>query len=932
MISFLLRKLWKNKWMMFALQMGNILLIGIVSAAPLYAGATVQRILQQDLRRYQMETNTIPAALKLQYVFNAVSEEHRYGVYRDTRDNLWPKAADSFGLPAVLDIRWYSMNHWQFLPYTAREERPRIRRLHFVAPEHIDEYIEIVRGRFPGNGFADNTVEVITTEAASERHNILMGELLEVLNAEDPNGPLFARVVGFYEPAEGHEVFWSAVPFDPLNTVIGSDEWVRNRLISQYKVEYNIRSEWIRVLDATAIRVRNAAYYLQTSDDVAEQFNNTGFVWNFNENFTERINRHHERVDRLPLLLWVLQVPSFVLLALFIFMVSRRILQLDQNDVAVIKSRGASRGQIMSIYVMQSLLMGAVSLPAGLLLGMFLCRLLGASNGFLDFAARGALQVEITPAVILYALLAAGFSVLTMVIPAAGYTRTGIVDYKRRTSGEQKKPLWRRYYMDILCLGAACYGLYMFNAVEISAADPLLFVGSSLFMIGLGLFCLRCYPYVIKLVFALGRRYWSPSVYASLLKIIRSDGEEQFVMLFLILTLAVGVFGAQAARTINQNNDHQIKHHAGADLMFQEYWQHSVIMEPTETGNVLTALFTEPDFNRFIHFLEVDALTPVTLTPATVRTRESTVNNVQLMGIETYTFGAAAWFREDLLRVHENFFLNTLAALPHGVLLSDNFRTRLGYQLSDTITLRNHFGADTRAVVVGFVEYWPGFAPTRREILPTGEWSIQEQYLAVANIGYLQQTWGVMPYQIWMRTNSASNAFFRRFLDENPLRLEAFYDTRASLAQSRTDPVLQGINGVLTVGFIATLLICCTGFLLYWVLTIRSRTLQFGIFRAMGMTMRGIIRLLVSEQLLITVTAIIIGAAVGEISARLFIPYIQVSFLTEEQLIPLLVVRDKLDYLPLYATVGGMIVICLLILSVFVSRLKIDQALKLGED
>jgi hypothetical protein len=47
---------------------------------------------------------------------------------------------------------------------------------------------------------------------------------------------------------------------------------------------------------------------------------------------------------------------------------------------------------------------------------------------------------------------------------------------------------------------------------DVQAVDPLLFLSASLFIIGLGLICLRLFPYAVKLFFLLGRRLWSPSM------------------------------------------------------------------------------------------------------------------------------------------------------------------------------------------------------------------------------------------------------------------------------------------------------------------------------------------------------------------------------------------------------------------------------------
>ena len=60
--------------------------------------------------------------------------------------------------------------------------------------------------------------------------------------------------------------------------------------------------------------------------------------------------------------------------------------------------------------------------------------------------------------------------------------------------------------------------------------------------------------------------------------------------------------------------------------------------------------------------------------------------------------------------------------------------------------------------------------------------------------------------------------------------------------------MLQGMNGALTLGFIIIMVMCIIGFLIYWILSIKSRTLQFGILRAMGMKFREILMMIVYED------------------------------------------------------------------------------------
>lgn len=956
MTDFLFRKMWKNRWLMLSLLVGNILLIGIVAATPLYTQATMERILQQNFRRFQQEYNEHPAIMGVRFNFSQSNPEWMLYNFAETINTIIPEMIQSIDIPAARIIETHTLANWHLSPALVRESTPRPRNVMLMGNDGLGENVNIIYGRLPSDSLAVNeetgefnVIEAITTEAVLLRHNLLADELLVVGNVNSPLGRLYVRIVGTYEHAAGSEIYWSTLQFNPINNLMVSGDLVRSRLISTTPSEYRIISDWYILLDYSAFSANLLERYIYNLQALDARFYRT--VRQFTENFTGTLEAHEAYTAPLVTTLWVLQVPMYVLLALYIYMVSRQILTLEQNEISVLKSRGASRQQLMGIYCLQGIFVAVISMPVGIWLGVLLCRMLGASNGFLYMVQRAALTVRVTPTVFMYAGLAMFLSFLTMLVPVIGFSRIAIVEHKQKKRGKSgRKALWQRFFLDILCIGVAVYGLFTFHGRQeimaamvrdVASVDPLLFVSSSMFIIGTGLFALRLFPHLIKLIYFIGNRFWSPQAYAALIRVVRSAGEEQFIMIFLIFTLAAGIFSANAARTINTNTDHLILYMAGADLVFQEYWRNNIPHEESIARGARVPehlIYVEPDFERFTHFEETYALTQVMRHSVSLSQQGSLVEDVGLMAVETHTFGDTIWFRDDLTRIHINHYLNALAENPEGVLLSYNFREFLGYQLGDVVNvgiIRDYgviFEFDARLEVVGFVEHWPGYAPVARVDLRTGEAIHTDQFLAVANLRHLQALWGVLPYEVWMRTNGPTNHFFYDFLDENNLHIIGFYDTRASLVESRLSPVLQGTNGVLTVSFIVTLLICFAGFLIYWILSIRSRVLQFGIFRAMGMSMGRVLALLVNEQLFITFSAVIIGAVVGEITAYLFVPLIQLSYTAAEQVIPLMVVTDARDYRNIYMVIGIMVAVSLLILGAYITRIKIDQALKLGED
>ena len=953
MISFLMRKMWKNKWMMLSLLIGNILLIGIVSSAPLYSEAVMQRILIKDMQQTQLDNNIHPATSEFRYNFYNAAPEKSVSSYIKTRDEILPDVIDDLDIPILNVVQNLSFESLSCIPAVQREEAPRKRMIGLQSFEGQTGHLRLLQGRLPSDSIADgNVIECIAGETAMSRNDFLLDELMTVtLNVMwDPENSVtrhnfYLKVVGIYEALDEPELYWTKNPNTFTNNLLVSDRLINDRFIEEYDPDFTISSNWIIMLDYSGMRAEKVSGYQATDERIKDEFNTPDRVWYYSENFISTLEGYSQRAAKLSLTLLVLQVPIFVLMAFYIFTVSRQMLRLEQNDISVLKSRGAGRWQIFNIYLLQSLFIGVLSIFAGLLLGIAVCRVLGAANGFLDLASRSALKVIVGRNAFVYSCVAAVASMMMMLAPVVRFSRVTIVDYKRSKFGGSGKPLWQRFFLDILCFGLSIYALLSFNSQReviaravtgVRSVDPVLFMSSSLFIIGMGLICLRLLPLLIRLLYIAGKRFWPPAPYVSLLRTIRSGGDEQFVIIFLIFTLAVGIFSAKAARTINRNDEDQIMYQAGADLVFAEGWSDN---RPTlGMGEQLPAgfqlVYTVPDIERFSNFEEVDAYTQVQVGTIGIQRQQNRAvsNGVTLMAVDTQTFGETLWFRGDLLPVHVNYFLNALSSQDNAVLLSSNFKTKLGYKVGQTVICSTGEGDYFEGWVCGFIDYWPRFSTVVEAEDRTGERVQIDAFLVVANLGYVQSMWGVRPYQIWMSTNSPTNSFIYDYIEDNNLRVTFFNDAKATLAESKHDPILQGINGVLTVGFIVSLVVCFTGFLIFWILSIKSRTLQFGVFRAMGMTMRNIVGILISEQILTTLTAVGIGAVVGEVSSRLFVPLIQLSYNASEQVIPLLLFAERRDYAGLFGIIGLMIVVCLAILGVIVSKLKITQALKLGED
>ena len=292
------------------------------------------------------------------------------------------------------------------------------------------------------------------------------------------------------------------------------------------------------------------------------------------------LEQYQKKQTRIDATLFILQIPVLILLGAFLFMISCQMYDLERNEISVIKSRGSSTIQIFLLYFYQSIFLSAIGAFLGMPLGILFSRILGSTQNFLEFDIRRELVIEITCDVLLYALVAIGVSILIMTIPACKHSKLTIVRLKQNKV-LQKRSWWEVCFLDFICLGISLYGYYNYKQNEITlvqsvlkgdSLDPLLYISSSLFIVGLGLLFLRIQPFIIKGIYILGKNLWRPASYTSFIENIKNGKKQQFIMIFMILTISLGMFHATVARTILRNAEDNAEYIDGADFIVKEVW------------------------------------------------------------------------------------------------------------------------------------------------------------------------------------------------------------------------------------------------------------------------------------------------------------------------------------------------------------------------
>ena len=942
MLRFIFTKI-KNKYRLYlALLAGIISMIAVFGVIMMLRKGSLDRLIQSEFKSQYEKTGTFPALISRTGTQVLDDSKPAIDFVMENVEGYESSWDQYLELPVLASQRIIWMKGRRAL-FSYRGESGYLD-LGYLDTDYNGEHITLLDGTLPGDAeLPEGHYGCLIDRHTMDVNHFVVGETLTMndMNIKDDKQVVF-HITGVISETGFSDYYWQKGLAD--NGVIiyltGDD-------FSSIAAEHHMGKayyETYRVYDYRKLTDEKAG----TVEDYLAQFREMDE--GLTENLSEPLRAASQKAVSVKAVLYAISVPLIALVLLFIGMIAVRILDSEQGEIAMLHSRGKTRGKIVLIYLVQSLIIAAISFAPGLFAGYLLGRLTASATGFLEFSGDAVTGYGIYPGMIAVSAAAALLSVIVMLVPVIPRSRDTILQRKHRKAASGI-PVWEKYFLDIVLLGASIYLLYNFtrqlDSLKISVlsgegTDPVIFLSATFFLLSCGLLILRLFSYLVRALFRLRRKKLSPANYASLLQIIRTRKSSGVISVFLVLTIAMSVFNANMARTINANQEERLRYDLGADVVINEQWQLRVLsLEKPQRWK-----YDEPDGGIYEDLVRDGLAESVTHVIRDDNTLIKLGRNNQeigsLMGINTKEFGETARLRDGLTDEHWFTYLNELSKVTNGCLISQNLAEKYDLKVGDTITYSrfspvevDYVYASSAGVIRGIVDAFPGYDTYEYVYNENGELTEKERYLIVANFSNVVSSFEKTPYSVWVRTDQPA-AKLQEYLEEKlasaKRTLKSVEGAAEDIREMQDSSMIKITNGLFTLNVLVALLLCVLGYLIHWITSIRDRELLFGIYRAMGITMGEVSRMLTIEQIFTSLGPVLAGIGAGSVATVLFAKLFSVVYLPEKHAVELTTYVSGADFLRLGLIIGGAMILCFLVIHGIVRRMKITEALKLGED
>jgi ABC-type antimicrobial peptide transport system permease subunit len=817
----------------------------------------------------------------------------------------------------------------------------------------------------PPQSSSDATIQMIITAEFAGDYNLKIGSPITLWQFGSHQNQVLGKVVGIWEPKNANDPFWNDVTFSAGGTA--SAPKVYPILVAQndfYRVleplpQLGLTQNWIFYTTPAAINSGNmsgvqsdlALFRSQLSGDLhaSADIMGVGVISQLDKIISGL--QGQQSLLALPLYMIVSQVVGLALL--FVFAMAGLLIEGQSQEIATLKSRGASGTQLLGVFITQGLILGVISAVLGAILAAALA--IALVKAFVPASTLNTLLVNpsylarlATPATVAApALIGALLGLGAIVVSALQMARLDVLAFRREQGRQSRQPFWARYYLDLVLVALCAVGyleLGQFGDTSVraqlpgGASSPLLLLTPALLLLGGALLILRIAPLAASFGERLASRGRGLSAMLAFAQVERTPSKYLRMTLLLTLAVGLGIFAISFNASLQRNVSDTASYATGADLrVTQNFPETSAIAKRIEA-----AYHSQPG---------VQVVAPVYRTAATTTPDQGSAS-LELLTVDPATFaqavGATSW-RSDYSDQSFTALMSGLeshsaptsgAGTPIWAVVSQSFAQQYALKVGDrfSLALDESFFDATSFVVGAVVRDFPTLYPNK---YPAGFAIINfTDFARAVSFGNANPSQPLGPNEFWLRTDgsAAHEAALKKYMAQQSslLDVKETASLRDALAAAEANPVGSGMRGLLLVGAIMAAALAILGALVQSGLAARQRATQFAVLRTLGVDNNQLIRTLLSEQIVVYLFGLVGGTALGALLVTATLPFLQFSDRPVDISLlgtpPYVLVTSPGALTIFYGSLLLAFIMALLIAARYAATVGLGKALRLGED
>lgn len=899
-----LRQTWR---LLLVTGAGVMAAVILVCTVPLYSQVAMSAGLRDELNGPGNSSITVHSVAHL--ISQSATQKVAGQIQQELQQNIGQFLAGSQFSVQSSGLNFGKYNQIQLIGWSMAEAAP---------------HVKLVEGRLPRD--KGSSLEVAITPQAAQGLHLTVGSTINVslpfLNSDDVEVtvPLTLHVTGTFLPSAPGENFWHGTSFasQSVNQGLGSlyPALVSDDAYLAVLEKASLQASNGNLQNGTVFEVPLDLYWYYNFDlahldsnhlDDLNNGLNTVLVSMTNqpvdEPFIDKttsngpsnlIASYSDQIDvaRIPLLSLAYLIAGLMLF--FAGLMTDLLVDRQSEAIAVLRSRGASREQVFSALVTQSIGVGVIAFIVGPLIAVLCARLLAQAS--LPASDQGALNViladPISAALNLYlsSLATVVVSILAMLFAMNRAARKDVLALRREAARTSRAPAWLRMGLDLLA-GVIAFTGYGFSVyitspgildarTRVLILPPMTLVGAVFLLLGCMLLFLRVFPFILEGLARLAMRARGATSMLAVAQMARAPRQSLRMTLLLALAVAFGIFSLVFSASQAQRIPAVAAYQVGANFS----GSYPAIYPGCSCLNKQSLAQQEATYRSIAGVRAAS----VGYTSSTIGAENGVDASIELRAVDADTFAQTGlWTSQDsstpLSTLMQQLIQQRSASMTEHVvpaIVDSSAWQTLSLAPGASFTLSDLNGS-VNYVAIAEIEHIPTVddsaqaGGTNSYVAQGGVLVDFQTYQAAVDVANdANATQNIYPSTVWLRTqtDAASLGNVRSALASGPLHLIDINDLQEQESVMGANPLYLALLGVLIVSAITALLLSLLGNLTVSWLSARSRLISFAVMRALGTAPGQIAGVLTYEQIIVYATAIGLGVAFGLLLSFLVLP------------------------------------------------------------
>lgn len=444
-------------------------------------------------------------------------------------------------------------------------------------------------GRVPGDTPVSTSGGIPTIEALVPMENaqdlgVQVGDTLSAVPYWEDSAPyIYVVITGVFTPNDPDDELWhlnervlKAATADTFRTLpfYITEKAYYETLGATFRQMDSVYG-WLLMVDTGKLNANNSRFAYANIEAMEDRLSTNLFSY-------RQLTRLDEALFKYDLRLFFSKLPMFVILVLisvvilyYVITLSSLVVEQQRGEIVLLKSRGASSAQVLSVYVLEGLTIAVLATVAAPFLAAAIISLLGYTPAFSDLSGGGRLEILISPSAYLMSAFGGLLSFGALMIPAFQASGMSVTTFRQQSARPYTQPFYQRYYLDVLLLIIGMILLRQLSeqgsvvAVGIFgeiAVDQVLLAVPAVILVASALALLRLFPLFMRISSALLSSFLSAGLVLGIWQMARNPTHYARLSLMLILMAGLGIFAASFGGTLQRSFEERALYATGADV------------------------------------------------------------------------------------------------------------------------------------------------------------------------------------------------------------------------------------------------------------------------------------------------------------------------------------------------------------------------------